>query len=388
MRSARHPRLFAVLSAATLLAGSTPARAGIFDGPPILPDPAFTRGTIQGAIRLAPAGHDFRWCNALEVTATLQWIATRTVCQGQGLTRTCWQQDVVTDQQKRTVDAQPTANDRSAWSYSLDVPAADRVKLKAACAPAYDYKYAVRPGAAWKQGFPIQALQTLDRPFRLRLTVPPPSEQTVALAPAHECTNMSIGLADGFASYGWCFLGGQANQTVAGFEADTGRETTAAYEALVDFDLSPIEQIAKKVVLDATLTYAETVVAARDASGAPRDATSCAEHLAAPTLDWTLGYPDHRTYVALIAAEPLGDELRIYAGQRWNVVQQVTRWLAGLDENRGFVLKGDDEHFPDNDSACRSLLSDFQLTVHFLALPDVPEETIAWPKALERPDDG
>ena len=133
------------------------------------------------------------------------------------------------------------------------------------------------------------------------------------------------------------------------------------YQGAFMFDLSQIHG----VVTGARLTYVDAPVAnglrngagEPDAGGGPFPRT-CANALGIPSVDWTNGYdgllPNDNAFV--------GDGSR---GGSWDVTSVIAHWV-NYGNNKGFVLRGDNESFPDNDAACLSDVTTIRLVVTWL----------------------
>lgn len=130
------------------------------------------------------------------------------------------------------------------------------------------------------------------------------------------------------------------------------------YQTAVKFNLDAIHQHADVVITRADLIYDEQVLKARIGDGSATSYTSCGNALGLANIDWTPNYngliPNDNTDV--------GNDS---AARHWDVTAVVEHWYI-YGGNNGFVIRGDNESFPENNAACVSLLSNFRLNVTFV----------------------
>jgi hypothetical protein len=133
----------------------------------------------------------------------------------------------------------------------------------------------------------------------------------------------------------------------------------SVYQGAIKFDLSQIHGIVEQ----ATLLYTDSPNALLNGDGqydpgpgpGPR---TCANALGLPSVYWLSGYdgllPNDDAVV--------GDNSRPGS---WDVTNRVEHWVV-YDDNNGFVLRGDNESFPDNNAACLTGVSNIRLVVSWV----------------------
>src|SRR5581483_9190197 len=136
-------------------------------------------------------------------------------------------------------------------------------------------------------------------------------------------------------------------------------------QGLLWFDLSDIQKIPHKLMLDAQLSVKEKVLNRADEDGndlpiAPGD--TCIGGIGTATADWVDGWSS-----GLVPNDALAD-----GRGPWMILAQVTQWLVYPDTNEGVVIKSIDESFTRNGAICRSRVLDPKLTLKFVQTADVP----------------
>jgi hypothetical protein len=133
----------------------------------------------------------------------------------------------------------------------------------------------------------------------------------------------------------------------------------SVYQSAIKFDLSQIHG----TVEQATLLYTDSPNALLNGDGqydpgpgpGPR---TCANALGLPSVYWLDGYdgllPNDNANV--------GDSSRPGS---WDVANVVEHWVV-YGDNNGFVLRGDNESFPDNNAACLTGVSNIRLVVNWV----------------------
>jgi len=323
--------------------------------------------SLHGKVQLRPAGVDVRWCSSLKVTAKVQKVEIFPDCADYGGIYFCRNTEIVVDEYSTESWATPVSASHRVWEYQMSIATYEetRVKLSAQCAPAYDYRYRSRGAGAKK--FAIAGGDTRKRNLRLQVSVPKSETRTVVIEPSIVEGTWESRCQPGFPEFS-CDPIESEGETVDGepyvgyqsFENVTAHQ--AVYQALLWFDLSEIESVARKLVLSAELRYREQISFHRGIEEPITFALSCIGGVGRATEDWTAGLS------GLVANDEIGS-----ARGPWSVARDVSGWLAYPETNYGFVIKGTDEGFTPADSrACVSYIQKPELVVTFLAIPDVP----------------
>lgn len=128
------------------------------------------------------------------------------------------------------------------------------------------------------------------------------------------------------------------------------------YRGVVRFDLSAIQKLKPDFVESANFNYViDSSVFCSSAGGrCVTDKRNCVAEALVSTIDV-------RGKSQIPGDLPHGDSYRF--GPSGDVTSVVREWINGTTRNFGFVLKGSDESYSTNNSACYSILSGFTLTV-------------------------
>jgi hypothetical protein len=131
-------------------------------------------------------------------------------------------------------------------------------------------------------------------------------------------------------------------------------------QTAVDFDLNTLDQLPKKTIKSAVLTYTETPVAWRNAYLDFEDKGGCVEVLGRATEAWA----------GLLGADTLFPNEQILRHTpgvtEWTVTESVEFWLNNTKPRLGFVLRGGNEDPQGEDNtSCLSSINDIKLTIRY-----------------------
>jgi hypothetical protein len=149
-------------------------------------------------------------------------------------------------------------------------------------------------------------------------------------------------------------------------EEPLGYKTMVAQIA-VKFDLGPLDELPRKIVTGALLTFDEQALYWTDSEGHDRFVAGCVAVLGTATVDWA----SQPGINALIPNQEY-DNVIPGASREWDVtdhVQQELRYKSDAPLRYGYVLRGALEDVEgDDDTSCMSRISNIRLRVTY----DVP----------------
>ncbi|HZR82339.1 MAG TPA: hypothetical protein VFD92_14700 [Candidatus Binatia bacterium] len=141
----------------------------------------------------------------------------------------------------------------------------------------------------------------------------------------------------------------------------------AVYQAALLFDLDEIPS-RRKLISSAELRLTQDMLGRAHGADLPLFVPGCIGEIATVKEDWS-------AKSGLVA----NDDLTIVDGEmayddvvRATVTHPVVDWAADPDSNLGFVVKGFDEAFTEDDQACVSNITSAELVVTYVDFPDVP----------------
>jgi hypothetical protein len=131
------------------------------------------------------------------------------------------------------------------------------------------------------------------------------------------------------------------------------------FRGVVRFDLSLIQKMKPDFVESAHFNYviSKSVFCSSSAGRCVTDRRNCVAEALVSTIDV-------RGKSQVPGDLPHGDSYGF--GPSGDVTSVVREWINGTTRNFGFVLKGVDESYATNNTACYSVLSNFTLTVKVL----------------------
>ena len=203
----------------------------------------------------------------------------------------------------------------------------------------------------------------------------PPSEQKLSLKPSGTWTHAKLLTRDTawptpFTPSVPCYAGtplSNPDGTIVGYanNVEDCSLSDVVYQTALTFDLRALHAHQQVAVEHAYLNYHERVIDARVGDGSPPPNNtygSCGNALGlANNMDWLAD-----NYDGLIdnSDAPVGPGS---GATHWDVTNTIEQWFI-YGGGTAFVIRGDNESFPENDAACISFVGGFSLDITFMGV--------------------
>jgi hypothetical protein len=137
-------------------------------------------------------------------------------------------------------------------------------------------------------------------------------------------------------------------------------------QTAIEFDLAKLEELPRKAVTRAALTFDEDAFAWTDADGRSRVVPGCVAVLGFATVDWT-----PQPFPQTLFPNELYDDVTPGASKEWNVTSRVQSQMQYPQDRSlryGYILRGslEEELEGEDDTSCMSDLSNIRLTVTYV----------------------